>query len=127
MTLGQKQNNIDDLPDLESVRYENIFNVYTETLDADNVYYYYNIMNKVSIDDTNIDPDVFEYFIVQKPFPWTTISHIIYKTQYLWWLILATNKIINPITQPSAGTVLKVIKPEFVTSVINEIQQSINT
>jgi len=111
-----KQNDISDLPALASERYENIFNVY-ETVDG---YYYYNILSKVSITD-KINPDTLVYFKIPKMMPWTNISYLIYGTQYLWWLLCVVNKIKNPVRVLQPGTVIAAIKPEFIKTVLDDI------
>lgn len=123
-TIFKKNKDISELSNIDNERFESIFNVHQSGNKKDG-HYFYNISTKITIDTENISPDVFEYYTVQKRLPWTSISYIIYKTQHLWWLILAANKIINPITQPAPGTVLKVIKPEFVNSVLQEIQSQL--
>jgi len=40
---GKYQNNIDELPNLEDYRYENIFKIYQK---GDKDFYYYNILKK---------------------------------------------------------------------------------
>jgi hypothetical protein len=117
-----KQNDIQDLPQLTSERYENIFNVY-QTTDG---YYYYNILSKVSILDT-IDPSIIMYFKIPKLMPWTNISFLIYGTQYLWWLLCALNKIQNPVRVLQPGTVIAAINPTYVKNVLDEINASTTT
>ena len=49
---GNFQNNIDDLPRLNSTRYENIFKIYKEK----DIYYYYNIIQSLYL-PSNIDEE----------------------------------------------------------------------
>ena len=42
-------------------------------------------------------------------------------SQDLWWFILLTNNITNPISVVQPGTVLKIIKKEYVDDIINNI------
>ena len=116
-------NDITDLPTIESDRYENIFHVFSTTKE-DSTFYFYNILNKVVIPD-DLDPIVFDYTRINKQYPWTTISYLIYGTINLWWLILITNKISNPIQMPDTGTVLKIIKPQYVDTILQNIKQQI--
>jgi hypothetical protein len=115
-----KQKDISQLPAISRDRYENIFNVYTTKKD-DSAYYYYNILKKVSIDTENIAPDVFKYIQVSRRLPWTAISYQEYSTQHLWWLILLTNNIINPIILPKTGDVLKIVRREYVKEIISQV------
>ncbi len=118
-----KQNEIANLPTLPGDRYENIFNVYPGLKD-DSIYYYFNILKKITIDTNNIDPSVFKYIKVNRRIPWTTISYNEYNTQHLWWLILATNKKNNPIILPQIGDVLQIIRNEYVTDILNQLKTS---
>jgi hypothetical protein len=114
--LGQYQNNIAALPNLNIYRYEKIFKLYQ----TDNNQYFYNIIQSVFLPD-ELDKRALFYITVQKQQPWTTISYNVYKTIELWWLILLTNKIYNPFELPLAGTVLSVIKPEYIPDILREI------
>jgi hypothetical protein len=123
------QNDIPELPTISQQRYENIFHVFeTDKQSTDkkynNKYYFYNILNKVSI-PADVDPNIFEYYKIDKPYPWTTISYRIYTTQFLWWLIAICNNIRNPVIIPKTGDVIRVIKPDFVSNVLNSIKEQI--
>ena len=120
-SIFRKNKDIPELSNIDNERYESIFNVH-QTGDNKDEYYYYNILSKISIDTTGIDPLVFDYYTIQKRLPWTSISYNLYNTQHLWWLILAVNKIVSPIVQPAPGTVIKVIKAEYIDNVLSEIQ-----
>lgn len=108
----------------EPERYENIFNVYQLTNENNDVYAFYNILSKVSI-PSDLDDKVFQYLIVQSEMPLTTLSHDIYKSQHLWWLIMAVNNIRNPIRLIAGGSKIKIIKPEYLEMVLNSIKQKI--
>lgn len=122
MIVQNKQNDIESLDKLSREKYENIFNVYTKTK-GDTQYYFFNILKKISIDTDNIDPDVFKYVKLNRRIPWTTISYQEYRTQHLWWLILLTNNITNPVILPKIGDVLKIIKREYVPSILEAINE----
>jgi len=114
------QNDIPLLPSLARNRYENIFKVYEQEKDTSK-YYFYNILTKVTINTENIAPEVFKYIKVDKRLPWTSISYREYKTQHLWWLILLTNGITNPIILPKIGDVLRVVRREYVNDILGQI------
>lgn len=123
------QNDIADLPNISQQRYENIFHVFETEKQSDNKaynnkYYFYNILNKISI-PPDVDPNIFEYYKIDKPYPWTTLSYRIYKTQFLWWLIAISNNIRNPVFIPKTGDVIRVIKSDFVSTVLNSIKGQI--
>jgi hypothetical protein len=114
------QNDISLLTPLSRDRYENIFKVYQQEKDSSK-YYFYNILTKVTIDTENIAPEVFKYIKVERRLPWTSISYQEYKTQYLWWLILLTNGITNPIILPKIGDVLRIVRREYVSEILGQI------
>ena len=64
---------------------------------------------------------------IQENLPWTTISFNAYGNIELWWLIMLVNKIYNPIKGATSGMVLKIIKPEFIPSILQEIKNALNT
>jgi len=118
--LDKTQNNIPELDKLEKYRYENIFKV-----GRNNNYYFYNILKTITFPE-NLNKDIFYYETITSRRPLTTISYNIYGNQDLWWLIVLTNKITNPIETIAPGTALKIIKPEFVDKIITSIRRKNN-
>jgi hypothetical protein len=108
----------------DAERYENIFNMYEFVNSNGNSYVFYNILTKISIPD-DLDNSVYEYYKIDSEMPLTTLSYKLYKTQHLWWLIMAMNKIKNPIKLISGGSVLKVIKVDYLDIIFNLIKQKI--
>ena len=102
--------------------YENIFNAYLFSNDNDDQYVFYNILNKVSL-PPNIDDNVFDRFAIPGHMPLTTISYKIYKTMHLWWLIMVCNNIKNPVKLLAPGTVVRTIKPQYLSTVLNSIKK----
>jgi len=100
--------------------YENAFTAYA-TASGVNSYMFYNINNKVVL-PANIDPSVFEYWVVPGSMPLTTLSYRIYGDMHLWWLIMITNQIINPIKLLAPGSTIRVIKRDYLSSVLQSIQ-----
>ena len=114
----QKQNNIPTLPTLSLLKLENLFNVYNNGSN-----YFYNILGTVNIPQ-NLDPNTHvNYTVVTDDMPWTLISYRIYNTMDLWWLICSVNEINNPVQFPKAGTVLKVLTPDYVSTILQTIKQ----
>jgi hypothetical protein len=117
-----KQNDIIDLPQLESFRYENLFNVYQNDKDQ----YFYNILSKVNF-PSNMDSAYFDTYVVPNSnMPYTLISYKLYGTTLLWWLICSVNNITNPVFFIQAGTKIKVLKPELVSAIIQSINNDNN-
>lgn len=111
---------ISKLPELGKLpanHFENIFNVYTE-----DKFFAFNIIKNINI-PTNLDDNVFYYYRIPGKIAWTTLSHRIYGTIKLWWLICAANKIINPVFLPEPGSVIRVIRPDHVQSIISVMAQ----
>jgi len=115
-----KQNSINELPPINSNRYENLFNIFTTTKN-NNYYYYYNILSKITIPNTTSNA-VYQLYKVDKLLPLTTISYNIYNTIHLWWLIVAINKIQNPVKLIAPGSTLKILRQEYINNVINKLK-----
>jgi len=119
---GNFQNNINDLPRLNSTRYENIFKIYKEK----DIYYYYNIIQSLYL-PSNIDEEKVYYMVISNRMPWTTISYNAYKTIDLWWLICLANSIYNPVEFPRVGTSVRVIKSVYVNDILKDIKTYLAT
>lgn len=118
--IPKKQNDIDELPRIESFRYENLFNIYQNDEDQ----YFYNILAKVNFPE-NLDESYYDtYTIPNSDMPFTLISYKLYGTILLWWLICSVNKIQNPTYFLKAGTQIKVLKPALVSAVIQQINNA---
>jgi hypothetical protein len=113
--LNKKHNDIDELSNLSDNRYENIFNMGTN-----NNYFFYNIIKTVKF-PKELDSSIFDYRIINQNKPYTSVSYDVYGTQNLWWLILLSNNITNPVDVITPGTRLKIIKSKFVKDIINTI------
>lgn len=118
--LDVHNNDVSALVPLTEFSYENIFKVF-----QDDVFYSYNILRKVTIPD-DLDETFFDYVTIPARMAWTLISYKEYGTILLWWLICATNKISNPVFLPDAGTVVKIIKPQFVRLVLDQIKTQLS-
>jgi nucleoid-associated protein YgaU len=111
-----KQNLLKDLPRLRNDNYANIFNVYQ---DKDN-YYFYNLLQTVEIPSSLPANYYTDYNIVYGD-TWPLISHKSYQTTNLWWVIIKTNNILNPVEPLQPGTTLKILKPRYVSLILNQI------
>lgn len=122
--IGLSQNQVNALPTLERVRYENIFKVYKVLKDSDNSYYFYNILNKVIISDS-INDNILSTISINRNTAWTTLSYNLYGTINLWWLIHLINKP-KDIFLARSGQTYKYIKPAYINDVLTNIEQQIN-
>ena len=119
---GDFQNNIDDLDNLPSGRYENIFRLFMK-----DDKYYYNILRRVNINLSDAASETYTVSKLRFETPWTTISYRAYGTTDLWWLIYLSNKdvVSNPVDLVPGGTTLKIIKHLYLRSVIDEIESEL--
>lgn len=119
--LGYYRPDISVLTQIGQNNYENIFRMYT----TENNQFFYNLLTNITIPQ-ELFPNSYYVIKVTKSIPWTVISYNEYATTSLWWLICLANNIDNPIQYPSPGTSLKIIYPELVKNVINEINTKLN-
>jgi len=122
MDTGDYQNNISDLPQLHSYRFENIFKIHKTGDDL----YYYNILKTITIPD-NLDHTTYYLSRPGSFMPLTTLSYKHYGTMDLWWLICIANNIDNPVKFISPDRALKIIKPSHVDNVIDSIKASLSS
>lgn len=97
--------------------FENILNVYTDKNDK----YFYNLLKTVYVPE-DLDSDYYVLHTVKFGEMWPTISYKYYGDVVLWWIICATNQIEDATKNPIPGTIIKIIKPHYVTKILNEIE-----
>jgi len=102
------------------IRLPNMENIFDINTDEDG-FYYYNLSKTVYI-PTDLDNTSFIYYTTKEKQTWTTIAYEFYNNVTLWWLVCSTNQIMNPVKQPTPGTIIKILKPELVTEIINKLQ-----
>jgi hypothetical protein len=102
--------------EVTSENYENIFNIYTD----ENGFYYFDLLKKIDF-PSELDPDVYDYYMVKGDETYPNIAYKAYNNVTLWWIICAINNIDNPVAQPSSGTILKMLKPDFVKLVLGKL------
>lgn len=105
-----------NISEITSENYENLFNIYVDNND----FYYYNLLRKVDF-PVELDPNVYDYYESGPDDFYPLISYKFYKTIKLWWIICAANQINDPTSAPTAGTILKIIKPEYIQSILSKI------
>ena len=116
------QNEITDLDSLSELRYENIFKV-NQT--EENKYYFYNITKTIRFSPTDLDPRYFYKFKVNRIIPYTALSYNLYNTMDLWWLLCVINNIDNPVVFLEPGSIIKVIKQQYVSTVVDMIKKQL--
>lgn len=115
--LNKSHNKVDELGDLPSSSYETIFNMYKDQGE----FYAYNILKTVRFPN-DIEDEFFYFHQTAGRDPWTKLSFDHYGTIRLWWLVCLVNKIMNPVLLPEPGTVIKILKPIYVSEVIDQIK-----
>lgn len=114
--LEKTRNDIPDLSNLSVYRYENIFKI-----GKNNNFYFYNILKNIKF-PANLELDLYYTKVLTSKMPYTTISQQEYGTQDLWWLIVLSNKLNNPVQVPPAGISLKIIKRKYIKNIIDAIK-----
>lgn len=114
-------NQIPELPQIQTLRYENIFNVYKKTKDGKD-FYFYNINNKIIL-PVNIDEVYLQTLQLDRTVPWTILSNIIYGNIFLWYVpyLLNRSNSSKPEFHAKAGSTIVYIKPQFISSLIQSI------
>ncbi len=105
-------------------RYENIFNMYQFDNSNGDTYAFYNILSKITL-PSDLDETIFDYYKVSGRMPLTSLSYNFYNTQHLWWLIMVINNIKNPVKTIEAGSVIKIIKKQYLDLIFDSIKQKI--
>ncbi len=116
-----KQNDITSLPTVSYYRYENFFNVYKD----DNGFYFYNLLCSINLFPAP-NSDVEDEYVIKFNDTWASISYKYYNTMDLWWLVCAYNKIQNPVIRPSNGTVIKLLKTNYVAAVVTSLNEQLS-
>jgi len=117
--LNKTINRTDELENVSDSAYERIFNVY-----KDDDYYAFNILKTVNV-PKDLDGELFYYSYIQGKTTWTRLAFDHYGSIRLWWLICVTNKILNPVLLPEPGMVIKIIKAEHVSNILDQISNQL--
>lgn len=114
-----KQNDIQELPALESSRFENIFNIHQ----TDTGEYYYNILNSITFNVDDLSPSIYTIYTVAVGDTYPLISYKKYSTINLWWLICSVNNIKDSTKLPEPGTLLRIIDKDVVVNILAKINK----
>ena len=102
-------------------RYENFFNIYTD----ENKFDFYNLLKSINLFPSKNSEAEDEYYTTFND-TWHLISYKYYNTMDLWWLVCAYNQITNPVKMPNIGTKLRLLKSNFVSKIIQELNNQLN-
>lgn len=120
MADGVFQNDLDNVPRLNQYNFENIFKVYPD----DDGSLYYNLSNSLFFPSELSLDTYFNYQVPGKGMSWNYLSYIHYGTIRLWWLLCSLNGVDNPMDFPVPGSYVKVLRPNVLRDVLQQIQQA---
>ena len=115
------QSYFSDLPKLSFYRYENFFNIYKDNDGTK----FYNLLRSINIFPAG-DSSAEDKYVVNEGDTWYYISYKYYKTIELWWLVCEYNQIKDATVLPTPGSVIKLLKSDYVWVVINELGRQIS-
>ncbi len=106
---------------LSSTSFLNLFNI---LLDTDNSTKFLNIFKSYVL-DANITTDILFYdtYEVQDDVFWDDISFDVYGTPFLWWIIALMNNITNPFEELESGSNIRVLRPEYLYTLLKDIER----
>jgi hypothetical protein len=116
------RNDILNLPQISLYSFENLLKVYN---DENSGYNFYNLLRSINVVPTNNDLAEDQYITVFTD-TWVSISYKHYNTMDLWWLVCVYNQISDATKRPEPGTVLKLLKSQYVGVVLSELKKQIN-
>lgn len=116
-----KQSDFKDLPQLSVYRFENFLNIYTD----ENQQRFYNLLRGINIIPAN-DSSLEDTYYVELHDTWLYISYQYYGTIYLWWLVCEYNRVANPVNGPTPGSTIKLLKKDYVWSIITNLNKQVN-
>ena len=114
-----KQNELINLDNLRDTDFANLFNICQD----EEGNYFYNINKGINIIGIGeIVPAFYRNYTVDYRDTWTLIAHKVYEDSSLWWLICKTLGIKDPTENPEVGTVIPVLEPGIVNSILEGIR-----
>lgn len=117
-----KNNQILDLPQIQTLRYENLFNVYTIKKEGKD-FYFYNLNNKIIL-PKQINSNFLEKLTVPAAITWPTLSYKIYGTIFLWYLLYILNVKDGEISfTTKANDEIVYIQPQFLNAIVQKLNE----
>ena len=87
---------------------------------------FYNLLRSIVVLPAE-DSSVEDEYIVRPKDTWILISYKYYDDMNLWWLVCEYNQVKNPTELPKVGSKLKLLKPEFINSILTELNRQIKS
>jgi hypothetical protein len=106
---------------LSTYRFENFLNMYTDS----NGFDFYNLLRNINVFPAN-NTQAEDSYTISYNDTWALISYKYYNTMDLWWLVCIYNQINNPVVLPQPGTKIKLLKSNYVSTVISELLNQIS-
>jgi len=103
---------------ISKTKYENFFNMYRD----DAGFNFYNILKNITVlpaKDSSVEDD----YIIRPTDTWIFIAYKYYDNMNLWWLVCEYNQVKNAVEMPPAGTKIRLLRPEFVSVIIDELNR----
>lgn len=83
-----------------------------------------NVFKSYSLnDDILADASVYDTYEVSNNDWWENISHEIYDSVYLWWVIAMMNNVVNPFEELEAGENIKILRSKYLYALFTDIEQ----
>lgn len=79
----------------------------------------FNNNDTLSIDLSDTGTSLYTNYVVCEKDTYQTIAYKFYGTVRLWWLVAKMNNINDATKLPTLGTVIRVLNPEFLNTVLN--------
>ena len=119
-----KASDIDELKDfLSNKDMAQIFHIYKDKNIENDTIRVFNIMRSLYLLDLdNIPKSYFNYYKIRQNDTWTLISHKLYGTVELWWLILKLNNIKDPTFEPNIDESIRYISTETVNQILDTMK-----
>jgi len=100
----------------------NLANMFKRAINKNNEVYLLNTTMYFKTD--NIRSEYYDIYEWETNDTWFLISYKIYNTIDLWWLICKMNNIVNPLDPIKEGTPLKILKEEYLESVLEPLNKT---
>jgi len=109
-----------DIPEINTslFKFENYFNVY----ENESGIRFFNLLKNISIFPAE-NSEAEEEYTTTYTDTWYSIAYKYYNNLNLWWIICLYNKEINPFKQLKSNTSIKLLKPQYVSLVLSELQK----
>jgi len=106
---------------MNSTSFLNLFDI---LLDTDRSTKFMNIFKSYVVND-QVTTDILYYdsYEVEDDAWWDDISWRLYETPHLWWVIALMNDVVNPFEELEAGDNIIVLKPDYLYTVLKDIER----